>query len=265
MTDVVVGGPVILPGVERIYGGGYRRSGEKDVRVSAVGYVVEGMAIGVVGLEYAFAPAAVDVVFEGKRHAFVVRYSVGVQKAHGTEPSVERSSRKPGERGNVRTGPNPRTAKCVYAVAIHQVVNAVIPVVSDVERAVLANRLLNFQAPFLELGNSGLFIGAEQARRRKERNVCLDLSQGLVVFEAVDQADVVGGRLGEQIATVQSFTRSDVVPTDEESIDSGRVGSKVVREHSGEGVVEKSDASADHSAAQGVGRPSETEPRLPEN
>src|SRR5580700_1997986 len=265
MTDVVVGGPVILPGVERIYGGGYRRSGEKDVRVSAVRYVVEGVAVGVVGLKYAFVPAAVDVVFEGKRHAFVVRYSVGVKKADLAEPRVERSSRKPDERGNVRTGPKPRTAKCIYAVAIHQVMNAVIPVVSDVERAVLANRLLNFQAPFLELSDPGLFIGAEQARRRKERNVCLDLSQRLVVFEAVDQADVVGGRLREQIATVQSFTRSDVTSTDEESIDPGGVRSKIIREHGGEGIVEESDASADYRAAQGVGRPRKTEPRLPEN
>ncbi len=265
MTNVVVGGPVILPGVEWIYGRGYRSRREKDVRVSAVGYVVEGMAIGVVGLEYALAPAAIDVVFEGKRHAFVVRYSVGVQQTYGAEPRVERSRRKPDERGNVRTGPNARTAKCVYAAAIHQVVNAVISVVSDVERTVLTNGLLDFQAPFLKLGNPSLFVGAEQARRRKVWNIRLDLSQRLVVLEAVDQASVVGGRLGEQIATVQSFTRSDVASTDEERIDAGSIGSKVVCEHGGEGIVEKAHASADYRAAQGVGRPRKTEPRLPEN
>src|SRR6202023_47719 len=119
--------------------------------------------------------------------------------------------------------------------------------------------------PFLELGDPSLFIGAEQARRRKERNVCLDLSQRLVVLETVDQADVISCRLGEQIATIQSFARSDVAPTDEERIDSGGVGSKIIREHGGEGIVEESDASADHCAAQGVGRPGKAEPRLPEN
>lgn len=93
MTNVVVGGPVILPGVERIHGRGDRSRREEDVRVSAVGYVVEGVAIGVVGLEYAFAPAAVDVVFEGKRHAFVVRYAAGVEKTHGNRSQSQKCQR----------------------------------------------------------------------------------------------------------------------------------------------------------------------------
>src|SRR5580658_9766126 len=169
MANVVVGGSVVLLNVERIYSGGHRSGREENVRVSAIGNVVQCVAVGVVGKQHAFAPAAIDVVPEGERHALVVRYPAGVQQAHSSEPGVERSGRKSGERRNRRAGGprRARTAECVYAVAIHQVVNAVVSVVAHVEGAVRANGLLYFQAPFLELGNLSLSVGAEQAGRRE--------------------------------------------------------------------------------------------------
>src|ERR1700678_3587330 len=225
------------------------------------------MAISVVGLYYAFSPSAVYVVFEGKRHALVVRYAAGVQQAHRPEACVKRRSRKAneGRNGGASRVGSERTAKSVYAVAIDQVVNAVVSVVGDVEGSVLAKCLLNFQAPFLKLSNLRRRVGAEQARRSEVWNIRLDLSQRLVVLEAVDQSDVAGADLREQVAAVKSFTRSDVAPCDDKRVDSGRVGSKVVREHSRECIVEKSDSPADYCVARAEGRPRETEPRLPEN
>src|SRR3984957_1808221 len=225
------------------------------------------MAISVVGLHYAFAPAAADVVFEGERHALVVRYATRVEQAYGAEPRIERLSRKTAERrngGESRVG-SERTAKSVYAVAIHQVVNAVVSVIGHVKGGVLAQGLVDFQAPFLKLSNLGRRVGAEQTRRREVRNIRLDLSQRLVVLEAVDQSHVAGGCLGKQVAAVKSFAGGNVAPGDDERVDSGRVGSKVIREHSRKRIVEKSHSSANHRAVRAKGRPRETEPRLPQN
>ena len=47
MADVVVSGPVVLADVERVDGAGDGSEREKDVRISAVGDVVERMAVGV--------------------------------------------------------------------------------------------------------------------------------------------------------------------------------------------------------------------------
>ena len=154
---------------------------EEDVRVSGVGHIVKGVAVGVVGLEHALAPAAIDVVLERKSDAFVVRYAAGVEQAHGAEPRVERSGRKSGERRNSgASGPDSaRTAESVYAVAIYQVVNAVVSVIGDVEGTVLADCLLDFQTPFLELGNLGRLVGAKQAGWREVWNVRLDLRERL--------------------------------------------------------------------------------------
>src|SRR3984957_14001601 len=172
------------------------------------------MAISVVGLHYAFAPAAADVVFEGERHALVVRYATRVEQAYGAEPRIERLSRKTDERRNggaSRVG-SERTAKSVYAVAIHQVVNAVVSVIGHVKGGVLAQGLLDFQAPFLKLSNLGRRVGAEQTRRREVRNIRLDLSQRLVVLEAVDQSHVAGGCLRKQVAAVKSFAGGNCAP-----------------------------------------------------
>src|ERR1700722_756722 len=116
MADVIVGGTVVLLDVEWIYSGSNRSPGEKDVWVSAIGHVVKGVAVGVVRLHTTFAPAAVDVVFEGERHALIVRYATGVQQAYGAEPRIEGGCRKPGERRNTgASGPSEaRTAKSVY-------------------------------------------------------------------------------------------------------------------------------------------------------
>src|SRR5580704_17133108 len=170
------------------------------------------MAISVVGLHYAFAPAAADVVFEGERHALVVRYATRVEQAYGAEPGIERLSRKTDERrnGGARRVGSERTAKSVYAVAIHQVVNAVVSVIGHVKGGVLAQGLLDFQAPFLKLSNLGRRVGAEQTRRNEVWNNRLDLSQGLVVLETIDQPHVAGRCLGEQVAAVKGFTRGDV-------------------------------------------------------
>ena len=179
---------------------------------------------------------------EGEGDAFVVRNAVCVQQAGGAEARIKRIRGKAGEVGNVGAcrARGARTAEGVDAVAVHEVVNAVIPVIGDGEGAVGAEGAVDFEIPFLELGR------AEQAGRSETRNRSLDLRQGLIVAEAVQQAGVVRRRRRKQIAAIERFARGDIVSGDDEAVHAGCVGSEIVCEDSRKGIVEEAEAAADH-------------------